>query len=228
MKKFSVLCAFVGLWVLVSSGVKANDFELVLSEHYESGHVSVFVRDLGSASEKWRFSATANSGASMSLYYSPGSSFARLHKGSMLAEFVESGNAADGWIEFVGGPFHGFFSDTWGNIADPFGPGHGDNPPGVIQGWNEQATSDLSSLIEEILASKDMDLRAGYLDCVGAVTGAVAGTIFGAQHHSSNVQAYRARQISRFAVRSSGVALGAVVIGGAAVSAAVCVQIFLH
>ena len=84
---------------------------------------------------------------------------------------------------------------------------------------------------EMALELMDMSSRAGtrgYLGCVGSVAGAIGATIFGVQHHGSNVRGHRAESVSRAAVRASGVALGAVVIGGAAVSASVCLGVFLN
>jgi hypothetical protein len=83
----------------------------------------------------------------------------------------------------------------------------------------EKAQAELHALLRELASS---EAPQTYVGCVGAVAATVGGTLLGSQQVSTQVRAHRMGMVSAGRVATAVGGLGLVVLGGAAVSAAVC------
>ena len=218
--------------ILVAFGPgRAKAFTLVFSEQTDYGLVRAYVSNAGHPTEAWKFTATTAFGDSITIDLNVRSEEVFVQFPDMVGQFVTIPGIAEasGWAEFTSGDLAGFFSDSSGYIFDP-GAGGGGVPPTIIersvtkeQRWNAMIM--LANELESISERKAS--QRGYAGCVGSVLGTIGGTILGAQQHGQNVRGHRLGRVARSAVRASLVGVGAVAVGGAIVSAGVCLSVFL-
>lgn len=219
----------VSIFLFLLWSEKGYAYSLVFTETMEHGLVQAFVDKPGRPGERWKFVATTQFGDSIIVEHDVQTSSSFVQLPEIIGSWEQVGsNEPTGWNEFVSGDLIGFYSDSDGRIINP-PPVGGGAPPTIVRGYsaNDERWNALDALARE-LQQKSYSEQTGrsYLGCVGSVASTIGGTIFGAQHHASNVRGFRAGTVARSAVRASGVALGAVVVGGAAASAAVCLGVF--
>lgn len=205
---------------LVQAGQTQNgQYETIFTEIINDQQVTASVGNLGSMNEVFRVEVSDGGGllavGTFETISGVGSFYHRDANTTMQSSFIGTSTAegVEGYAEFTQGDLTGFFSDTAGFIHDPGDGGGGGGGGGTVI---------VQQGIKDPVFTPGDPAAESYFECVGAVASSVGATIFGAQHHQSNVRGFRAGQVARSVVRTSGVALGAVVIGGLAVSAGVC------
>lgn len=209
--------------LLVSAHSAAAEWQVVSAGQYANGTLTALVSAPGTPSERWRFLAETPSGGRVEIDYDVATGGVSYSDSEWSGAFLASGS---GWVAGQWGEFSGVFAGTHGMLHDPAPPGS-DWPPAHLRGnapngaffRREKAQAELHALLRELASS---EAPQTYVGCVGAVAATVGGTLLGSQQVSTQVRARRMGMVSAGRVATAVGGLGLVVVGGAAVSAAVC------
>jgi hypothetical protein len=216
--------AFAG----VSAEAKARDDVglsngpiLVLSEPFDHGWVTLSVTNPQSPDSQWHFTAWTFSGGFLDFTYHAASGHVILGTHEFAGVVHEDAHGdIHGWLSYFAGDLAGAYL----NLNGEFTPPGGDGPPQIPNGTTPDLRDrDLALLLNEFsdfFGSDNMPMS--YLECVGAVASTVGATILGLDQTNSATRDYVRGTGSMSRVLRLFGATSAVLVGGAAVSAAVC------